>query len=258
MGVVTGSRRAVLAGCAMLALGLFPAHALAQSPAQSWPDKPVKIIVPYAPGGASDLIARPWADKLTQAFGQQFVVENRGGASGMIGLETTAKAPPDGYTLVMTPNSTISVLPHLRKVPYDPFTSFEPVARVGDTIGGMVVHPSIGVKTMKELVAYAKKNPGKLAYGSAGLGTSTQMRIEMLKHHAGIDILHVPYRGSADALNDLLPGTVQMMSEIIVLPHAKAGKVVLLAMNHSARHPEFPDVPTMAEAGFPEAEVPIW
>ena len=254
------ARRAVLAGLGAVGLSVPLANtaAQAQDPAQNWPDKPVKIIVPYAPGGASDLIARPWADKLTQAFGQQFVIENRGGASGMIGLETTAKAPPDGYTMVMTPNSTMCVLPHLRKVPYDPFKSFEPVSRVGDTIGGIVVHPSVGVKTVKELVEYAKKNPGKLAYGSAGLGTSTQMRIEMLNLKAGIDILHVPYRGSADALNDLLPGTIQMMSEIIVLPHAKAGKLVLLAMNHHSRHPEFPDVPTMAEAGFPEAEVPIW
>jgi tripartite-type tricarboxylate transporter receptor subunit TctC len=253
------SRRFLLASVAslLLAAGL-PSASPALAQAANWPDKPVKVIVPYAPGGASDLIARPWADKLTQAFGQQFVVENRGGASGMIGLESVAKAAPDGYTIVMTPNSTICVLPHLRKVPYDPFKSFEPIARIGDTIGGMVVHPSVGVKTMKELVEYAKKNPGKLAYGSAGLGTSTQMRIETLKLKAGVDILHVPYRGSADALNDLLPGTVQMMSEIIVLPHVKAGKLVLLAMNHNARHPEFPDVPTMAEAGFPEAEVPIW
>ncbi len=207
----------------------------------SWPDKPVKLILPYAPGGATDLIGRPWAEALSKAFGQQFVVENRGGAGGMIGTEAVAKAAPDGYTLLLTPNATLTVLPSLRKTPYDPVKSFAPIARVGDLVCGFVVHPSVGVKTMPELLDYAKKNPGKLVYGSAGLGTSTHLRIEMLKVRAGIDILHVPYRGSADALNDLLPGTVQMMNEINVLPHVKAGKLILLNINHSTRNPDFPE-----------------
>ena len=226
--------------------------------AQAWPDRPVKIILPYAPGGATDAIGRPWAEKLSQAFGQQFVIENRGGASGMIGVEAAIKSPPDGYTFLLTPNSAIAVLPSLRKAPYDAVKQLAPVGRVGDVIGGFVIHPSIGVKTIPELVAYAKKNPGKLSFGSAGLGTSTQLRIEMLKLRAGIDILHVPYRGSADALNDLLPGNVHMMNEIVVLPHVKAGKLVLLAINHSQRHPDFPDVPTLTEAGIANADVPIW
>ena len=226
--------------------------------AAGWPDKPVKIIIPYAPGGASDVIARPWAEKLSQEFKQQFVVENRGGAGGMIGTEAAAKAPADGYTFLLTPNATLSVLPSLRKVPYDPEKSFVPVGRVGDLWTGFVIHASLGIKTFKEMVEYAKKNPGKLSFGSAGLGTATQMRIEMLKHKAGIDILHVPYRGSADALNDLLPGTVQMMNEIVVLPHVKSGKLVLLNINHSLRHPDFPDVPTLTELGYSGADVPIW
>jgi tripartite-type tricarboxylate transporter receptor subunit TctC len=248
---LTGLASALLAACLS-----STDPALAQT--TSWPDKPVKLILPYAPGGATDLIGRPWSDKLTQAFGQQFVIENRGGAAGMIGTEAAAKAAPDGYTFLLTPNASLDVLPHLRKTPYDAFKSFDPVARVGDTIGGFVVHPSVGVKTMPELIEYAKKNPGKLAFGSAGLGTATQLRLEMLKLKAGIDILHVPYRGSADALNDLLAGNVQMMNEINVLPHVKSGKLALLAVNHSNRHPEFPDVPTMAEVGLPEALVPIW
>lgn len=226
--------------------------------AASWPDKPVKLILPYAPGGATDLIARPWAEALSKAYGQQFVLEHRGGAGGMIGTEAAAKSTPDGYTFLFTPNATLTVLPNLRQTPYDPVKSFEPVARTGDLVSGFVIHPSVGVKDFKEMVEYAKKNPGKLSYGSAGLGTATQLRIEMLKFRAGIDILHVPYRGSADALNDLLPGNVQMMNEINVLPHVKAGKLILLNINHSSRNPDFPDVPTLTELGYPDSDVPIW
>ena len=226
--------------------------------AQNWPDKPVKLILPYAPGGATDLIGRPWAEKLTQAFGQQFVIENRGGAGGMIGTEAASKAAPDGYTFLLTPNATLSVLPNMRKTPYDPVKSFDPVARVGDLVCGFVIHPAVGPKNFAEMIAYAKANPGKLSYGSAGLGTSTQLRLEMLKYRAGIDILHVPYRGSADALNDLLPNTVQMMNEINVLPHVKAGKLILLDINYGERHPDFPDIPTLTECGYPNSDVPIW
>jgi tripartite-type tricarboxylate transporter receptor subunit TctC len=240
---------------ALLAIGLAQ-NALAQ--ATSWPDKPVKLILPYAPGGATDLIGRPWADKLSQVMGQQFVIENRGGAGGMIGTETAAKAPADGYTFLLTPNATLTILPSLRTVPYDALKSFEPVGRVGDLVCGFVIHPAVGVKDFREMVAYAKEHPGKLAYGSAGLGTATQLRVEMLKYRAGIDILHVPYRGSADALNDLLPNTVQMMNEINVLPHVKAGKLILLNINYPTRHPDFPDVPTLTELGYPDADIPIW
>ena len=240
---------------ALLAIGLAQ-DALAQ--ATSWPEKPVKLILPYAPGGATDLIGRPWADKLSQIMGQQFVIENRGGAGGMIGTEAAAKATADGYTFLLTPNATLTILPGLRAVPYDAFKSFEPVGRVGDLVSGFVIHPAVGAKDFGEMIAYAKQHPGKLAYGSAGLGTATQLRVEMLKFRAGIDILHVPYRGSADALNDLLPNTVQMMNEINVLPHVKAGKLILLNINYPTRHPDFPDVPTLTELGYRDADVPIW
>ena len=243
-----------------LAGGVLAAGALPGSGARAagWPDKPVKLILPYAPGGATDLIARPWAEALSKAFGQQFVLEHRGGAGGMIGTEAAAKATPDGYTLLFTPNATLTILPNLRQTPYDPVKSFEPIARTGDLVSGFVIHPSVGVKNFKEMVEYAKKNPGKLSYGSAGLGTATQLRIEMVKFRAGIDILHVPYRGSADALNDLLPGNVQMMNEINVLPHVKAGKLILLNINYGTRNPDFPEVPTLTELGYPDSDVPIW
>jgi tripartite-type tricarboxylate transporter receptor subunit TctC len=236
--------------------GLSITRASAQ--AAAWPTKPVKLILPYAPGGATDLIGRPWAEKLGQAFGQPFVIENRGGASGAIGTEAVTKAAPDGYTFLLTPSAPLTILPILRQVPYDPLTSFTPVARVGDLISGFVVHPSVGVKTFKELLDYARKNPGKLSYGSAGLGTSTHMRVEMLKYRAGVDILHVPYRGSADSLNDLLAGSIQMMNEINPLPHVRAGKLILLNVNAPKRSAEWPDIPTLTELGFPDSDVPSW
>jgi tripartite-type tricarboxylate transporter receptor subunit TctC len=240
---------------ATLAAGVSTRHS---ARAQSWPDRAIKLIVPYAPGGATDLIARPWADKLSQAFGQQFVVENRGGASGMIGVEAASKAPPDGYTLLLTPNNPLTILPSLRKMPYDAANGFEPIARIGDMVCGFVIHPAVGPKTFQEMVDYAKKNPGKLAFGSSGLGTATQLRLEMLKLKAGIDILHVPYRGGADSLTDVLANNVQMMNELSSLPHVKAGKLILLNVNHSERNPDFPDVPTLTELGIPGADVPIW
>ena len=241
---------------AALAGGLVSRKASAQ--AAAWPARPVKLIIPYAPGGASDIIGRPWADALSQAFGQQFVVENRGGAAGAIGVEAAMKSAPDGYTFLLTPSAAISVLPLLRQTPYDARKNFLPVARVGDSVSGFVIHPSVGIKTMKELVDYAKKNPGKLVYGSSGLGTIQHMRIEMIKWRAGIDILHVPYRGAGDALNDILAGQIHLMNEINVLPHAKAGKLNLLCMNSPERLAEFPDTPTLTEVGFPNSDLPSW
>lgn len=250
-------RRDFLAlSAAALASGAASRTASAQ--AASWPNRPVKLIIPYAPGGASDIIGRPWADALSQAFGQSFVIENRGGAAGMIGCEAAAKAAPDGYTFLMTPSAALSILPLLRPTPYDPQKSFLPVARIGDSIAGFVIHPSVGPKTLQDAVAYAKKNPGKLAYGSAGLGSIQHMRIEMLKYRAGVDILHVPYRGAADALNDLLPGNIQMMCEINTLPHAKAGRLNQLCFNSEDRSPEMPDVPTLTECGYPNSDLPSW
>lgn len=246
------SRRSTLAALGASALAR---PAIGQA---AWPNRPVKIIVPYAPGGATDTLARPWAEKLSLAFGQPFVIDNRGGASGTIGAEAAARSAPDGYTFLHCPNSVLCVIPQLRKVSYDPRKDFIPVGRLGDLHCGFVIGASLGLSTVADTVAYAKKNPGKLAYGSAGLGTSSQMRIEMFKLRAGVDILHVPYRGSADALNDLLAGQVQMMNEINVLPHVKAGKLKFLCINHALRNPEFPDTPTLTESGYPDSDVPIW
>ena len=196
--------------------------ALAQ--ATSWPERTVRVIVPFAAGCAADAIARPCNEQLSKAFGQQFVVENRGGASGVIGVEAAAKAAPDGNTLIMMAPGPLTSLPHLKKVPYDPMKSLVPIGRTGDVTSGFVIDPSLGIKTMAELIDYAKKNPGKLSFASSGIGTLIHLRLEALKLKAGIDILDVPYRGGADSLNDVLPGNVHMMNEPVTLPHVKAGK----------------------------------
>src|SRR5215475_7411792 len=223
----------------------------------AWPDKPVRIIVPFAAGGGTDLVARPWAEKLSQAFRQQFIIENRGGASGLIGAEAAAKSPPDGYTFLVAAATSVITVPLLRKVPYD-HTSFQAVGRLGDNVCGFVVHPSIGARTFNEVIDYAKQNPGKMAFGSSGTGTVPHMRFEMLKFRTGVDILHVPYRGGADSLQDLLPGNIHMMNEPNTLPHVKAGKLHLVCVNHTARMVDFPDVPTLTELGFPGSDVPLW
>ena len=251
-GTTSLRRRSLLRTGAAAAGVTILRNGTTRAQAQNWPDRPVKLILPYAPGGATDLMGRPWAEKLSQAFGQQFVIENRGGAGGMIGTEAAAKSPPDGYTIFFAPGATLTVLPLLRKAPYDPVKSFTPIARAGDLVCGFAIQPSVGAKTFKETIDYARQNPGKLAYGSAGLGTSSQLRIEMLKYRAKVDILHVPYRGSADALNDLLSNNVQMMNEINLLPHVKTGKLILLNINYPTRHQDFPDVPILKELGYPE------
>ena len=185
------------------------------------------------------------------------MVENRGGASGVIGTEAVAKSAPDGYTLLLSSNSPTVNLPLLRKMPDDP-SSLQPVVRVGDAVTGFCVHPSTGLKSVKELVDYARANPGKLACCSGGLATSSHMRMEMLAYRTGVKFLHVPYRGGADALNDLLAGTVHFMNDPTCNPSAKAGKLDMLCVNHSTRSPEFPDAPTLTEAGYPNSDVPLW
>ncbi|MGE0700422.1 MAG: Bug family tripartite tricarboxylate transporter substrate binding protein [Hyphomicrobiaceae bacterium] len=243
-----------LAGSAGAGLTAFPGIVGAEAP---WPSKPVKIVVPFGAGGGTDALARYWAERLAQAFGQPFVVENRGGGSGIIGSEAVAKSAPDGHTLLLSSNSPTVNLPLLRKLPYDP-SSLEPVVRVGDAVTGFCVHPGTGLKSVKELVEYARANPGKLACCSGGVATSSHMRMEMLAHRAGVKFLHVPYRGGADALNDLLAGTVHFMNDPTTNPSAKAGKLSMLCVNHGTRSPEFPDAPTLTEAGFPNSDVTLW
>jgi len=239
---------------AMFALSMVGASA--QAPV-NWPTKPVKVIVNYAPGGSTDNATRPFMEKLSVALGQQFVIENKGGASGAVGVEAGVRSPPDGYTFFATPVASVTILPNARPTAYDPFKDMVPVSQFADSTLVFAVHPSLPVKTMQEFAAYAKKNPGKLNFGSSGLGTLTQMICESVNQVAGIDMLHVPYRGGAESLTDFLAGQVQVFSEGNVLPHVKAGKAVLLAVVDSERHPDFPDVPMLKEV-YPEADILNW
>lgn len=223
----------------------------------NWPEKPVRIIVPFAAGGGTDALARPWADKLSQAFRQQFVIDNRGGASGLIGTEAAAKAAPDGYTFLITGATTTVAIPLMRKVNYDP-ESLIPVARMGDVVCGFVINAAVGPKTLPEVIDYAKKNPERLAFGSSGNFTTPHLRFEAFRYRTGLNILHVPYRGGADSLTDLLSNNVHMMNEPVTLPHVRAGKLHMFVVNHAKRMPEFPDVPTLTESGYPNSDIPIW
>jgi len=242
------------AGAAMGAPLAAPAIVSAQG---NWPNKPVKVIVPFAAGGGTDVVARPWADKLGQIFGQPFVIENRGGASGIIGTEAVVRSPADGYTMLISSNTSTVNLPLMRKIPYD-VAALEPIGRLGDAVTGFAVHPATGIKTFAELIDYCKKNPGKLAFGSSGPGTGPHLRLEMLKFRTSVDIMHIPYRGGADSLNDLLANHVQMMNEPVVNPHVKAGKLNLVNINHFERSVDFPDIPTLTELGYPNSDAPIW
>ncbi|MBS0244963.1 MAG: tripartite tricarboxylate transporter substrate binding protein, partial [Proteobacteria bacterium] len=197
------------------------------------------------------------ADALSKAFGQQFVVENRGGASGLIGNEAAFRAAPDGYTLLFTGNTGTVGLPILRKHSFDP-RQFVLAAHTGNAVSGFTIHPSVGAKTFAEMIDYAKKNPGKLNFGSSGAGTQPHLRFEMLRYKTGVDIVHIPYRGGSDSLNDLLAGNIQLMNEASTLPHVKAGKLIMLNVNAPQRFADLPDVPTLTECGVKDADMASW
>ena len=235
------------------------ATADAQTAAAAWPDRPVKFVVSFAPGGATDLVARPWADALNKAFDQQFLVENRGGASGMIGNEAVFKSAPDGHTFLFTGNTgTVSVpILYKSKINIDS-RKFVAVAHMGNGVSGFAIHPSVGVKTFPEMLDYARKNPGKLNFGSSGPGTQPHLRHEMLCFKTGVNITHIPYRGGSESLQDLLAGNIQLMNEASALPHCKAGKLILLTINAPTRFVEFPDVPTLTECGVKDADMGSW
>jgi tripartite-type tricarboxylate transporter receptor subunit TctC len=218
-------------------------------------------VVPFPPGGATDILARDVAQKLTEAWGQSVVVDNRPGAGGNIGSELVAKAPPDGYTLLMGTVGTHAINASLyAKMPYDHIRDFAPVILVAGVPNVLVVNPALPVNTVAELIAYAKANPGKLNFASSGNGTSIHLSGELFKVMAGVQMTHVPYKGSAPAVADLISGQVQLMFDNLPpsLPQIKAGKLRALAVTSSTRAPALPDVPTMAEAGLPGFEASSW
>ncbi len=234
--------------------------ALAGAASAQYPSRPVRFIVPSAAGGGTDIIARAISLKLSESLGAQFVVENRPGAGQMIGIELAAKAPADGYTLLMAA-STLAINPIMFKtVPYDPIRDFAPITQAASLPNVVVVHPSLPVHSVAELIAYAKARPGQLNFASAGIGTSPQMSIELLKSMAGIDMVHIPYKGTAPGVVDVLAGQVLVMAPNVLtaLPHIKSGKLRALAVTSAKRSAALPDVPTVAEAGLPGYDSTQW
>src|SRR6187551_4065452 len=251
-------RRTLIAALAATPVALATRTALAQA---AYPSQPIRIVVPFPTGGATDIMARAAAQRLTEAWKAQVVVDNRPGAGGNIGSELVAKAPNDGYTLEMGTVGTHAINASLyAKMPYDHVKDFVPVVLVAAVPNVLVVTPSLPVNSVQELIAYIKANPGKVNFASSGNGTSIHLSGELFKVLTGVQITHVPYKGSAPALTDLLGGQVQMMFDNLPpsLPQIKAGKLRALAVTSSTRAPALPDVPTVAEAGLPGFEASSW
>ena len=240
-------KRFLFAVAAALAATLAAGAAWAQG---GYPDRPVHFVIPYPPGGTSDNLGRLVADKLRVALGQPLVVENKPGGTSMVGTDLVAQAKPDGYTLLLGPSTAFSVLPHLRKVPYDPVNGFEPIAMVASYLAVVTVRNDLPAKSFGELVALARKEPGKLTYGSAGIASFGNMAGETIKLKERIDVLHVPFKGSGDLVAGLLGGQIDHIIDGVGLGLARGGKARALATFGDARHPDLPDVPSLAEVGL--------
>lgn len=241
-----------LAAGAVLALGQGAA-------AQGYPVKPVRLIVPFAPGGAADIIGRMVAAQLAERLGEQIVVENRPGAGGAVGAEVALRAKPDGYTLLLF-SSAHAINPALHKLPYDPLRDLAPLGRAATAVSALVVHPSVPATSVRELVALARRNPGKLDFGSAGVGSFTHLAIQLFRMLAGIDIVIVDYKGAGPAVIDLLGGHTQASISTLsaFMPHLRSGRLRLLAVGARERSPLLPQAPTIAEAGVPGFEASPW
>ncbi len=244
-----------------VALSLLSAAAVATAAETNYPARPVRFIVPFAPGGSTDTLARTLAVRLTDALGQQVVVDNRSGGNGNIGTDIVAHAVPDGHTILLGYIANLGIGPSLyAKLPFDPLKDFAPITLLAVAPNILVAHPSVPVKSVKELVAYAKANPNKVNYASAAVASLGHLAGELLNSSAGIQMQHVPYKGSGQAVIDLLAGQVQVMFSGMssVMPHIKAGKLRPLAVTGAQRSPATPEVPTIAEAGYPGFEASAW
>jgi tripartite-type tricarboxylate transporter receptor subunit TctC len=246
---------------ALLALALPCALWAGGAGAQSWPSKPVRVVVPFAPGGTADTLGRLVAHSLGERFKENFVIENRGGAGGVVGSEIVAKAAPDGYTLVVSGVASHCIAPALSKnFPFDPLRDFTHIALFGGPPGVLVVNPSLPATDLKQFVAYARAEKGKLAYGSPGNGTQGHLIAEQLKQVTGIEMTHVPYKGASLAVSDLIAGHVMVTSTTLTTAASqiKSGRARALAVTSLKRVPDFPEIPTFAELGFPELTASIW
>jgi len=245
----------------LLAAALVLAAAPALAPAQSYPTRPVKIIVPTSPGGATDLFSRAFAPRLSQIWRMPVLVENRPGANQIVGAEHVAKSPPDGTTLLISDASSFVMNPHLyKKLPYDGLKSFTPITVLVRSPWVIAVHPDVQANTLQQFVALAKTKPGAFSYGSFGLGSSAHISVDYLKNLLEIDIVHVPYKGAGPALTALLTGQIQMMmvTPFLVEPHARGGRLKLIAAATARRIPGLPNLPTVAESGVPGYEAGTW
>lgn len=243
-----------IAFAAVLPCGAAPAQA-------SYPNRPIRFIVPFPPGGSSDVLSRILAQKLGESLGQPLAVENRPGAAANIGHEIAAKAAPDGYTLVMSNSSTLTTNVHLyKRMGFDPANDFAPISMVATAAQVLVVHPKVPVKSVAELTALAKAQPGKLNYGSGGVGITSHISAEMFRSATGVNIVHVPYKGTVQAVTDLVAGQVDMVFADMVpaMPQIRGGKLRPLAVTTDKRSPVLPEVPTMIEAGVPGYDSSIW
>ncbi len=236
------------------------AHLPGIAHAQAYPARPVRIVVAFTAGGTTDILARGVSQQLTERLKQPFVIDNKPGAGGNIGTEIVVRSPPDGYTLIIDSVGPIAINPTLYKaLSYNPLTDLVPIVLIAEVPNVLVVHPSLGVKNFEEFVAYAKANPGKLNYGSTGIGTSSHLSGYMLSKRIGIEVTHVPYKG-ADVLNDLLAGRLQFMFATVpsVIQQVQGGKLIAIAMSSAKRSRSLPDVPTIIESGLPGFEAGAW
>lgn len=248
--------KSVRLGLCVAVMAAAPAHAQ-----ESYPTKPVRLIAPYPPGGSSDVLARVIAQKLTDALARQVVVENRPGATGNIGHELAAKAPPDGYTLLLTTKSQLVNNPYLfRKLPFDPLHDFSLITLIASAGHVLVVHPAVPVRSVKELIALARAQPGKLSYGSSGVGSTVGIVAEVFKSVTQTDIVHVPYKGTVLAVSDVVGGQIEMVFSDMVpaVPQIRGGRLRALAVTTTERSPALPQVPTMIESGVREPLPTQW
>jgi tripartite-type tricarboxylate transporter receptor subunit TctC len=246
-----------------MAVGIALASVLAAMPAiaaETYPSKPVRIIVGFPPGGATDLVMRMMTPKYTQLLKEQFIVDNRAGANGVIGTDLAAKAPPDGHTIHLATIGTLVISPAITKVPYDPFKDLAPVSQVVSLQNIFIVHPSFPVKTLKDLISLAKSKPGKFNYASSGTGSPGHLAGELFENMTKVDMVHVPYKGGGPAMTDLIAGHVEIFVAVIstAVPQVKAGKARALAVTGAKRAEALPDVPTVAESGLKGYEATNW
>jgi tripartite-type tricarboxylate transporter receptor subunit TctC len=245
----------------LTALALLIAWLPANAQSTAYPSRPIRLVVPYAPGGVSDITGRILAQKMTELLGQSVVVENRAGAGGMLGTGAVAKAEPDGYTVVLSSLSAYAIGPRLVKAPlYDPIKDFTPIGTVALAPTILTVNTALPFQSVQDVIAYAKANPGKLSYGSSGIGSVAHISAEVLRASTGIEIVHVPYKSAAQAYPDMIAGSVSMIFDALpsAIQHIRAGKARPIAMMSDRRASLVPDVPTFAEAGYPQATLRLW